>query len=296
VTDPDALKQPKLIINAAVTGIIPIKDVCPALPVTPEEIAADVAAVCRAGASIVHIHAREPDGSPSYDSGVYAEILARVRAACPEIITCVTCSGRLVQDLDLRAAGLAVPEHLRPDMASLTLGSLNFPMHVAVNAPETIRELARRMADRGVKPELEIFEPGMANMAQRLLDKGVIQPPLYANLMLGSLGTIPAAARDLAYLVSTLPQGTVWAAAGIGRYQLKVNAMAIAMGGHVRTGLEDNPYYDWRARTPASNHQLVTRVCHLAQIMQRDVATPAEVRAMLGLRAARIAAESLAGR
>lgn len=296
MTEPDALKQPKLIINAAITGIIPTKDVCPALPVTPDEIAADVAAVCRAGASIVHIHAREPDGSPSYDTGVYAEILARVGAACPEIITCVTCSGRLVQDLDLRTAGLAVPEHLRPDMASLTLGSLNFPKQAAMNAPDTIVELARRMADRGIRPELEIFEPGMANMAQRLLDKGVIQPPLYANLILGSLGTIPAGAQDLAYLVSTLPQGTVWAAAGVGRYQLKVNAMAIAMGGHVRTGLEDNLHYDWRTRAPASNQQLVARVRHLAEIMQRDVATPAEVRAMLGLRPARTPAESPAGR
>ena len=292
----DALRQPKLIINAAITGIVPTKDDCPALPVTPEEIAADVAAVHRAGAAIVHLHARNADGSPSNDTGLYSEILAQVRAACPDIITCVTCSGRLVQDIDLRAAGLAVPEHLRPDMASLTLGSLNFPRHVSVNSPDTILELARRMSDLGVKPELEVFEPGMANMAQRLLDKGLIQPPLYANLLLGSLGTIPAAARDLSYLVSVLPPDTIWAAAGIGRYQLKVNAMAIAMGGHVRTGLEDNPYYDWRSRTPASNLQLVTRVAQLAHTMQREVATPAEVRAMLGLRPARMPAACMVGR
>jgi uncharacterized protein (DUF849 family) len=232
-------------------------------------------------------HAREPDGSPSYDAGLYTEILARVRAACPDIITCVTCSGRLVQDVHLRAAGLDVPEHLRPDMASLTLGSMNFPQQASVNSPDTIVELARRMADRGIKPELEVFEPGMANMAQRLLDKGLIQPPLYANLLLGSLGTIPAAARDLAYLVSLLPEGTIWAAAGIGRYQLKVNAMAVAMGGHVRTGLEDNPYYDWRTRAPASNEQLVSRVRRLARTLQRDLATPDEVREMLGLAPAR---------
>jgi uncharacterized protein (DUF849 family) len=283
VNEPDALDQPKLIINAAITGIVPTKDLCPELPVTPEQIAADVVAVHRAGAAIVHLHAREPDGSPSYDTGLYGDILARVRAACPEIITCVTCSGRLVQDVAVRAAALAVPDDVRPEMASLTLGSMNFPHHANVNSPDTILELARRMADRGIKPELEIFEPGMANLAQRLLDKGVIQAPLYANLILGSLGTIPANARDLAYLVSTLPEGTVWAAGGIGRYQLKVHGLAVAMGGHVRTGLEDNPYYIWRTRTPASNHQLVSRVRRLAQLMQRDLATPAQARAMLDL-------------
>jgi len=283
MNEPDALSQPRLIINAAITGIVPTRDVCPALPITPDEIAADVAAVRRAGASIVHLHAREADGSPSYDRGLYAEILACVRDACPDIVTCVTCSGRLVQDVDLRAAALDVPEPFRPDMASLTLGSMNFPHHASMNSPDTIVELARRMADRGIKPELEIFEPGMANMAQRLLDKGIIKPPLYANLLLGSLGTIPAAARDLAYLVSLLPEGTIWAAAGIGRYQLKMNAMAVAMGGHARTGLEDNPYYDWSTRAPASNEQLVARVRRLARTMQRELAAPIEVRQMLGL-------------
>ena len=281
--EPDALDQPKLIINAAITGIIPTKDVCPALPTTPEEIADAVAAVRLAGASIVHLHARTPDGSPAYDTGLYADILARVHASCPDIITCVTCSGRLVQEVNLRAAALDVPERLRPEMASLTLGSMNFPHHASINSPDTIVDLARRMADRGIKPELELFEAGMANMAQRLLDKGLIRPPLYANLLLGSLGTIPAAAGDLAYLIGGLPEGTIWAAAGIGRFQLKINALAIAMGGHVRTGLEDNPYYDWRTRAPASNEQLVARVRRLAGTMQREIATPAEARRMLGL-------------
>ena len=292
MNEPEALNQPKLIINAAITGMVLTKDVCPALPVTPEEIAADVVAVRSAGASIVHIHARGPDGSPSYDTGLYADILARVRASCPDIVTCVTCSGRLVQDPAVRAAALDVPDHLRPEMASLTLGSMNFPQQASVNSPDTILELARRMADRGVKPELEIFEPGMANMAQRLLDKGIIQPPLYANLLLGSLGTIPAAARDLAYLVSLLPEDTIWAAAGIGRFQLKINAMAIAMGGHVRTGLEDNPHYDWRTRSLASNRRLVARVRRLARTLERDLATPADVRRMLDLPALRLPTES----
>ena len=131
--------------------------------------------------------------------------------------------------------------------------------------------------------KLSPFYSNLANMAQRLLDKGLIRPPLYANLLLGSLGTIPATAGDLAYLIGGLPEGTIWAAAGIGRFQLRMNALAIAIGGHVRTGLEDSPYYDWRTRAPASNEQLVARVRRLAGTMQREIATPAEARRMLGL-------------
>jgi len=283
VQEPEPTRQPKLIINAALTGMVPTRDMCPDLPITPEEIAADVAAVRQAGACIVHLHARDAEGRPSHDTHLYADILAAVRASCPDIIVCVTTSGRQVQDLDLRAAALNVPEELRPDMASLTLGSLNFPRQASVNSPETIAELARRISDRGIKPELEIFEPGMANLARYLLDKGVLEPPVYANLLLGSLGTIPGDARDLAYLVSLLPEGVVWAAAGIGRYQLKINALAIAMGGHVRTGLEDNPYLDWHTRTPASNRQLVARVASLAELLGRELASPEEVRALLAL-------------
>lgn len=285
--EPDVLAQPKLIINAAITGMVPTRETCPAAPLTPEEIAADVVAVREAGASIVHLHARGPDGQPAHDADIYADILARVRASCPDIVLCVSTSGRLVQDIDLRAAALDVPEDLRPDMASLTLGSMNFPKQASLNSPDTIAELARRMADRGIRPELEIFEPGMANLVHRLLETDVLQPPLYANLLLGSLGTIPAGAMDLAYLVNLLPEDTVWAAAGIGRYQLKVNAMAIAMGGHVRTGLEDNPFLEWRTRRPASNAELVARVARIAALMGRELARPSDVRQMLGLRPAR---------
>jgi uncharacterized protein (DUF849 family) len=168
-------------------------------------------------------------------------------------------------------------------MASLTLGSLNFRREASVNAPDTIVALAERMTARGIRPELEIFDSGMAYLANDLLDRGVLQPPLYANLLLGSVNTAPATAGDLAHLVAALPPGTTWAAGGLGAFQLPMNAIALFMGGHVRTGLEDNPAMDAERRRPATNAGLVTRVAELARIADRRVATPSEVRARLGL-------------
>jgi predicted N-acetyltransferase YhbS len=140
------------------------------------------------------------------------------------------------------------------------------------------------MRERGIRPELEVFDSGMAYVAEHLAARGVLEPPFYANLMMGSLGTAPARAADLAHIVGALPAGTTWAAAGLGAFQLPMNAMAIFMGGHVRTGLEDNPYFDYGSRTPATNPALVRRVAELARLAGRPLATPAQVRERLGLR------------
>jgi GNAT superfamily N-acetyltransferase len=169
-------------------------------------------------------------------------------------------------------------------MASLTLSSLNFITGPSINAPETIQALAEMMRDRGIRPELEVFDAGMAYVAEHLADKGILEPPFYANLMMGSLGTAAARMSDLAHIVDSLPAGTTWAAAGLGGTQLPMNAMAVFAGGHVRTGLEDNPYFDYSARTPATNSALVRRVAEMAALAGREVATPAQVRERLGLR------------
>ena len=145
-------------------------------------------------------------------------------------------------------------------MASLTLGSLNFRDTASVTEPGTIRALAGRMRERGIRPELEIFDSGMAYVAHELIREGHLTPPLYANLLLGSLGTAPATAAALTHLVDALPPETVWAAAGIGAFQLTMNGLAVFMGGHVRTGLEDNPYLDahtrWLESQPATSELL----------------------------------------
>jgi 3-keto-5-aminohexanoate cleavage enzyme len=272
-----------LIVNAAITGTVARRADVPNLPVTPEEIVEDAVACIDAGAAIVHLHARRPDESPAWERAAYAAFIPAIRELRPEAVLCVSTSGGDVAELERRGDVLELDGDAKPDMASLTLGSLNFDREARVNAPDTIVALAERMAARGIRPELEIFDSGMAYLANDLLDRGVLQPPLYANLLLGSVNTAPATARDLAHLVAALPPGTTWAAGGIGAFQLPMNAIALFMGGHVRTGLEDNPAMDADRRRPATNAGLVTRVAELARIADRRVATPAEVRARLGL-------------
>jgi uncharacterized protein (DUF849 family) len=263
--------------------MVPRRARVPHVPVTTEQIVADAEACFRAGATIVHVHARRADEEPEWRREAYAEVLSELRRRCPGLVLCVSTSGRTYPELDKRADVLGLGGDERPDMASLTLGSVNFRDAVSVSHPETIVALAERMHAAGVRPELEVFDSGMASVAHRLLAEGVLEAPLYANLLLGSVNSAPATARDLAFLADALPAGTVWAAAGIGAFQLPMNAMAVFMGGHVRTGLEDSPYLTYADRVPATNVQLVERAVSLATLAGRRIATPEETRAMLGL-------------
>jgi uncharacterized protein (DUF849 family) len=275
----------KLIINAALTGMVPTKQDNPNVPVTPAEIVADARRCREAGASIVHIHARDEHGQPTYRKEIFAEIIAGIRQSCPELLISVTTSGRVHREFAQRADVLTLEGALKPDFASLTLGSMNFPNQASVNAPETIRDLATTMNHRGIVPELELFELGMADYAKYLIDRGVLKPPLYANILLGSRGTLAATPQNLVMMVNALPEKTTWSAAGIGRAQFFVNSMAIAMGGHVRVGLEDNLWYDDVRTQPATNAGLVERLVKLAQCIGRKIASPADARAIIGLAA-----------
>jgi 3-keto-5-aminohexanoate cleavage enzyme len=274
-------RMSSLIINAALTGMVPTKADNPHVPITIEEITADARRCVDAGAAILHLHIRYEDGSPAYEQELNAALFAAVRRACPDVIISGSTSGRVFTGIEQRAAVLDA----EPDMASLTLGSMNFPTQVSVNAPETIRELARRMRERSILPELEIFDLGMADYAQYLIRRGEISPPCYANILLGSLGTLNASAGNLATVVQALPTGTIWAAAGIGRFQFHVNGLAIAMGGHVRVGLEDNIWMDPETkREPATNPRLIERVVAIARAHGREIASCADARRVLSLR------------
>lgn len=275
-----------LIINLAPTGMVPRRAQVPHVPVTAEQIVADAVRGFELGATIVHLHARDEHEEPDWRRSAYAAIIPAIRERCPGVVICVSTSGRSVGAFEQRADVLGLTGDARPDMASLTLGSLNFRTQASVNDPEMIVRLATAMREAGIRPELEVFDSGMAYVSADLLDRGVLEAPLYANVLLGSLGSAPARAADLAHLTGLLPPGTVWAGAGIGAFQLPVTAMATFMGGHVRTGLEDNPYLDHRDRTPATNAALVQRAVELATSAQREVATPAFTRAALGLPAA----------
>ena len=272
----------KLIINAAITGMVPTKEMTPHVPITPEEIAADVRRCRDAGASIVHLHARDERGMPTYRMDVNQGILRLVREACPDIILCVSTSGRTFKQFEERSEVLDCADPA-PEMASLTLGSMNFAKEASVNSPEMVKSLALRMQERGIVAEWECFEIGMVEYGGYLAAHDVLRPPFYCNILLGSLGTLSAMPFNLAVAVRALPPKVTWAAAGIGRFQLQMNAMAIAMGGHVRVGIEDNIWYDDRVRL-ATNAELIERVAGIARSIGREIASPDEAREIIGLR------------
>lgn len=269
----------KLIINAALTGCVLHKSDTPHLPITIREIVDCARRVQDAGASIVHLHAREDDGSPSCAVDIYCEMVDAVRRACGDLVVCVSLSGRFVSDIDKRAAALAAG----PDMASLTLGSMNFAAQASVTSPDTIQSLAERIYAAGAIPEMEVFEAGFINYAEHLIRKEVLRPPYYFNIILGSLGAAPLDLVGLGHMVSLLPAGSVWAVGGLGRYQLDANVMSIAAGGHVRVGLEDCIHFDRRRTVLADNVQLVERIARIAREMGREPATPCETRQIIGL-------------
>jgi uncharacterized protein (DUF849 family) len=269
----------RLIINAAVTGMVLSKEDNPHLPTSPEEIAACARAVRDEGAAIVHLHARDGGAKPTCDGSAYVEVVSAVREACPDLVVCLSCSGRHVTDPEARLAALRA----KPEMASLTVGSMNFPRQAVASPPETICLMATRMCEAGVVPEVEVFEPGHVNYAAYLIRKGVLRPPHYFNLVMGSLGTAPLDLTGMGYMVSLLPPGSTWAAAGIGRFQLDANLMAIAAGGHVRVGLEDNPYYDRGRLELADNARQVRRIVRIAREVGREPATPRQARQIIGL-------------
>ncbi len=267
-----------LIINAALTGMLPMKRDTPHVPISPQEIIADAQRCRDAGATIVHLHAREADGSPTYRKEVYAEIFAGVREKCPDLLISGSCSGRAFGEFWQRSEVLS----LDPDFGSLTLGSLNFPTQPSINSPEMIQQLATAMSARGIVPEWELFDVGMADYAHFLIAKGILRPPFYANILLGSLGSLSATPDNLCTMIRSLPAGTTWSATGIGRYQFFINSLAVTMGGHVRVGLEDAMYVDWTSKQLATNAGLIDRIVRLAQAAGREIATAEQTRSMIG--------------
>ena len=274
---------PPLIVNLAPTGMVPTKELTPHVPISPQEIADDVGRCAALGASIIHLHARDEQGRPTTRAEYMAPLVEAVRCVDPALVVCVTTSGRFATSIDDRAAVLDLSGSAKPDMASLTLGSNNFVQQASVNAPDTIRGLATRRRERGIKPELEAFEPGMLTFGHYLAEKGLLESPWYVNVLLGNLGTSPATPASLAAFLALLPPGAAFAVAGIGRFQTAANLLGIASGGHVRVGIEDNLWWD-RGRTRlATNAELVERVRRAAELAERPLATPAQTRALLGL-------------
>ena len=272
-----------LVINVCLTGMIPAKDMTKFVPVTPEEIIEDAVKVYDAGARIVHVHARDNEGKPTWKASVYEKILSGIRRERPELVCCVSTSGRNWPEFERRSEVLHITGSAKPDMASLTLGSLNFPTGASVNAPDMIRKLAETMKEKDIKPELEVFDMGMIGFAKYLERKGVLEGRTYFNLLLGSLGSVHATIGNLSTLVAALPGNSFWVAAGIGMFQLPMNVAAIVAGGGVRVGIEDSIHFDYTRKKLATNVDLVRRVARIAEEMQRSIARPDEVRDLIGL-------------
>ncbi|MFN2433322.1 MAG: 3-keto-5-aminohexanoate cleavage protein [Gemmatimonadota bacterium] len=274
---------PDLIINFCPTGMVPTKQMTPHVPISPEEEIEDCCRALELGAAIVHLHARDERGVPTYRAEIYEKMILGVRGSFPDAVVCVSCSGRNFPELERRAEVLGLTGRARPDLASLTMTSLDFPGGPSLNAPETVVALAERMASAGIKPEIECFDFGMVNAANLLIRKGLLSPPFYFNLLLGSRYSVPATARHLSNLVEDLPPGAIWAAAGIGLFQLPMNVLAIAMGGHCRTGLEDNIYHGFDRGELATNAGMVERLARISEVFGRPLATRARTRQALGL-------------
>ena len=273
----------KYVINVCLTGMIGRKEHNPHLPVTTAEIARDVGECVRLGASMVHVHARDENQEPEWRADAYQEIMRAIREVSPDVIVCVSTSGRKVTDIDRRVACTEIDP--APDMGSLTLGSINFAREGVLNSPSTVRGLAERMLANGVRPDLEIFDIGMARAAARLIEEGAVPRPAYANILLGNLGTASISPADVAAIVSHLPPDTIRCFSGIGRDQLPANLLGLIHADGVRIGLEDNLYMDAK-KTPATNAGLVARLVRMGHDLDLVPATIAEVRTALRLRPA----------
>jgi len=276
----------KLVINLAPTGMIPTKEMTEHVPVAINEIVENVLEAYEIGITMVHIHARDDlTGKPTYKKNVYGRIIEGIRSYAQELIICVSTSGRDLKQFEKRAEPLFLKGNLKPDMGSLTLSSLNFNKVASVNDPEIIMQLAMTMRDREILPEMEAFDTGMVNFAKYLNRKGIIQPPHYFNLLLGNIACAQADLLHAGIMVRDLPENSHWCMAGIGDSQLSMNAIAIATGGGVRVGLEDNIWYDLERTKLATNADLVKRIHYFANANEREFMTPSECRKKLGLRA-----------
>ena len=276
-----------VIITVAITGALPRKADNPAVPVTPAEQIESTHQAYEAGASLVHIHVRNPDESPGSDPALFARVQEGVRTHCPGMIVQFSTGGR-GREQAARGAML----HLKPDMASLATGSVNFPTSIYENPPDFVEGLARTMLDNDIKPEIEVFDLAMLYNAATLVKKGLLKDPPHVQFVMGIANALPVRRSVFDFLRSELAEvlpGATWVAAGTGRWQFEVNQWCLEAGGHCRTGLEDNLRFD-PTRLAASNAELVTKIVDVCDRYGRRPATPAEARQILGLRPALAAA------
>jgi uncharacterized protein (DUF849 family) len=289
--------QDKVIVTCAVTGSGDTVGKHPAIPVTPEEIARAAIEAGEAGAAIAHIHVRDPKtGKPSRDVELFREVVERIRASNSDIVINLSCGagGRYdphPDDPRLHGPGSTMAQpadrvrhvtELKPEICSLDVATMNMGEVAFVHVPRHLREMATLMRAAGAKPELEVFDTGHIRLARHLVDHGFVDRPPLFQVVLGVAWGAPQTPETMMHMKSLLPEGAHWAAFGISRMEYPMAAQAILLGGHVRVGLEDNLYVE--RGVFGTNAQLVEKATRLVRLLGADVATPAEARAILGLR------------
>jgi len=282
----DSRKEHRLkgfVLNFTPTGMVPTRAMTPHVPITPAEIVRDVLACAEQGVNMVHLHARDADGHPTFEKEVYARIIGGIREQRDDLVLCVSTSGRDHREFWQRSQVLELTDDLKPEFASLTLSSLNFARQESVNAPGMVRDLAKKMLDNGIRPELECFDLGMINVARYLMERDLVTPPYYVNLILGNVAGAQADPLSLGALIHALPPGAYWSVGGVGSSQTVAIALALAAGGGVRVGLEDNLWWDDGRQRLASNPELVARTVALAALLGREPAGTLELRHHLAL-------------
>ena len=273
-----------LIINFVSTGMIPSKKMTPYVPVSVQEIIEDVHQAIEVGITMVHLHARdERTGEPTYKAKTYEKIISGIRKFSKDLIIAVSLSGRNFREFEKRAEPLKLEGDVKPDMGSLTLSSVNFNKEASVNTPDMIQALTGEMLSRSIMPELEAFDAGMINYAKYLEKRGLLKAPHYFNLLLGNIACAQADLLHAGMMIRDLPPNSYWSLAGIGDFQLMMNSVAIAAGGGVRVGLEDNIWYDSGRTRLARNIDLIKRIHRLAGDNERKIMAPKELRKLLKL-------------
>ncbi len=265
-----------MILNFTPNGMLPRKADVPSVPISAEEIIEQVHEAYTIGITMVHVHARKPNGTPSSEANDYAPIIEGIRKYCPDLVICASLSGRNISDPFARAEVLS----LQPDMGSLTLSSLNFAKSASLNAPDTIQFLAQSMLDRGIKPELEVFDLGMVNYLRYLIKKELVLPPFYVNVILGNIAGAQLNLGHASALLMDLPEKSHVSLGGIGRSQYDAHLVALALGLGARIGLEDNTWLDKERTSIASNSQLLRRLHRLMEISDVSLTTSAEFGAL----------------
>jgi len=270
----------KLIITVGITGSRITPEQTPHIPIYPEEIAQSGIDAWKAGASVLHIHVRDPKTQlGTQDLAIFQEVVDRIRSQTDAIL-CLTTSGIPGRNLPIEER--LQPLALNPELVSFDAGSMNMGTNVFLNPPEFLEALAKATLAKGIKPELEVFDVGMVSNCLRYFDKGLLKPPLHFQFVLGTLGGMPATPKSFIHLTEIIPQGSTWSVIGIGAGQLPMAVMGMMMEGHVRVGLEDNIYYS-KGVLAKTNAQLVERVVRIAKEFGREVAHPFEARKILSL-------------